>query len=64
VTDAAAQRLIREMRESIERLQQMVTELHPTDEADPAKAEIIANLKRELESMRGAPQQLEEAAEG
>jgi hypothetical protein len=51
------------MRESFERLQQMVTELHPTDEADAAKAEIIANLKRELESMRGGLQQLEEATD-
>jgi hypothetical protein len=63
MTDGATPSLIREMRESFERLQTMVTELHPTDEADPAKAEIIANLKRELESMRGAFQQLEEAAD-
>jgi hypothetical protein len=63
MTDDATQSLIRGMRESFERLQTMVTELHSTDEADPAKAEIIANLKRELESMRGALQQLEEAAD-
>jgi hypothetical protein len=51
VTDDASQSLIGEMRERFKRLQQMVTELRPTDEADPAKAEIIADLKRELESM-------------
>src|SRR5947207_12342197 len=53
VTDGATQSLIREVRESFVRLQTMVIELHPTDEADPARAEIIANLKRELESTRG-----------
>jgi hypothetical protein len=47
------------MRESFERLEQMVAALHPTDEADPAKAELIARLKRELESLRGGLQQLE-----
>jgi hypothetical protein len=30
--------LISGMQESSERLQQMVADLHPTDEADPAKA--------------------------
>jgi hypothetical protein len=57
VTDDAAQRLIREMREGIERLHRWSPNSTPTDEADPATAEIIANLKRELESMRGALQQ-------
>ncbi len=51
--------LIRGMRASFERLEQMVAGLHPTDEADPAKAELIAGLKRELESMRGGLEQLE-----
>ena len=44
--------VIADMRASFERLQQMVADLHPTDEADPAKAELIADLKRELESLR------------
>jgi hypothetical protein len=51
--------LIRDMRASFERLQQMVAELHPTDEADPAKAEVIAGLKRELDSLRGGLEQFE-----
>jgi hypothetical protein len=41
--------LICEMRERFERLEAMVAGLHPTDEADPGKAELIAELKRELE---------------
>jgi hypothetical protein len=53
--------LIGDMRASFERLQQMVTDLHPTDETDPAKAEIIAGLKRELESLRGGIEELERA---
>ena len=44
--------VIADMRASFERLQQMVADLHPTDEADPAKAELVADLKRELESLR------------
>jgi hypothetical protein len=55
--------LIRDMRASFERLQQMVADLHPTDEADPAKAEVIAGLKRELESLRGGIEQLEGAVD-
>jgi hypothetical protein len=51
------------MRASFERLQQMVADLHPTDEADPAKAELIAGLKRELESLRGGLEQLEGAVD-
>jgi hypothetical protein len=38
-----------------------MADLHPTDEADPAKAELIASLKRELESLRGGLEQLEGA---
>jgi hypothetical protein len=56
--------LVRDMRASFERLQQMVADLHPTDEADPAKAELIAGLKRELESIRGGLEQLEGAVDG
>jgi hypothetical protein len=55
--------LIRDMRASCERLETMVAELHPTDEADPAKAELIAGLKRELESIRGGLEQLEGAVD-
>jgi DNA-binding transcriptional regulator GbsR (MarR family) len=55
--------LIRDMRESLQRLQTMVSELHPTDEADPAKAEIIADLQRELDSMRGGIKLLERVVE-
>ena len=55
--------LIRDMRASFERLQQMDADLHPTDETDPAKAEVIAALKRELESLRGGLEQLEHAVE-
>jgi hypothetical protein len=55
--------LIRDMRASFERLQQMVADLHPADEADPAKAELIADLKRELESLRGGLEQLEGAVD-
>jgi hypothetical protein len=51
------------MRASFERLQQMVADLHPTDEADPTKAELIAGLERELESLRGGLEQLEGAVE-
>lgn len=55
--------LIRDMRASFERLETMVADLHPTDEADPAKAELIAGLKRELESLRGGLEQLEGAVD-
>ncbi len=41
----------------------MVVDLHPTDGADPAKAELIAGLKRELESIRGGLEQLEGAVD-
>jgi hypothetical protein len=45
VPEDASQSLIREMHESFERLETVVAELHPTDEADPAaKAELIADL--------------------
>jgi hypothetical protein len=46
--------LIQGIRESFERLQTMASDLHLTDEDGPAaNAAIIADLKRELESMRG-----------
>lgn len=51
--------LIADMRASFDRLEPMVADLHPTDEADPAKAELIAGLKRELDSLRGGLEQLE-----
>jgi hypothetical protein len=37
---------------SSDRLELMVADLHPTDETDPAKAELVANLKLELASLR------------
>ena len=49
------------MRASFERLQTMVADLRPSEEADPAKAEMIASLKRELESLRGGIEELERA---
>ena len=59
VSGDRSEALIRDMRESFERLEQMVADLHPTDETDPAKAEVIAGLKRELESLRGGLEELE-----
>jgi hypothetical protein len=41
----------------------MVAVLHPTDETDPARAELIAGLKRELETVRGGLEQLEGAVD-
>ncbi|HYX83869.1 MAG TPA: hypothetical protein VE777_02765 [Gaiellales bacterium] len=55
------QELVAEMRSSLERIQLMVADLHPTEESDPAKAEMIASLKRELESLRGGIEELERA---
>jgi hypothetical protein len=49
MTSNPALALIADMRASFERLHQMVADLRPTDEADPAKADLIAGLKRELE---------------
>jgi hypothetical protein len=48
------------MRASFERLQAMVADLRPSEEADPAKAEMIASLKRDLESLRGGIEELEQ----
>jgi hypothetical protein len=44
--------LVAEMSDSFDWLELMVADLHPTDEADQAKAELLANLKRELASLR------------
>jgi hypothetical protein len=55
--------LIRDLRPSLERLQQIGRDLHPRDEADPAKAELITGLKQELESIRGGLEQLEGAGD-
>ena len=55
--------LIRDVRASFERLETMVPDLHATDESDPARAELIAGPKRELESMRGGLEQLEGAVD-
>ena len=50
------------MRASFERLQLMVVDFDRTEEADPAKAETIAALKRELESLRGGIEELRAGA--
>jgi hypothetical protein len=42
------------MSDSFGRLELMVADLHPTDEADLAKAELVASLKRELASLRSS----------
>jgi hypothetical protein len=55
--------LIRDMRATFERLRRMVADLHPTDEAELAKAEIVAGLKRELESLRPGLEKLEGAVD-
>ena len=39
----------------------MVADVHPTDEADAARAELVAGLKRELESLLGGVEELERA---
>ena len=44
--------LLAEMSASSDRLELMVADPHPTDETDPAKAELVANLKGELASLR------------
>jgi hypothetical protein len=62
MTDPRAD-VIAETRARFERLQTMVADLHPTDEADPAKAEMVAALKRELESFRGGLGDLERAVD-
>ena len=58
------QDLVAEMRASFERLQAMVADLHPTEETDPAKGEMIAALKRELEWLRGGIEEFERALGG
>ena len=63
MNDDRSEALIRDVRESFERLETMVADLHPTDEADPAKAELIAGLKRELESIGGGLEELERAVD-
>jgi len=42
----------------------MVADLHPTDEADLAKAELVANLRRELASLRSSIDELKQALGG
>jgi hypothetical protein len=53
--------LIAEMSDSFDRLELMVADLHPTDESDQAKAELVANLKRELASLRSGVEELKRA---
>jgi hypothetical protein len=63
MTSDATLALIADMRASFERLERMVADLYPTNEPDPAKAEIIAGLERELESLRGGIEKLEGAVD-
>jgi hypothetical protein len=64
VTSDPTRALIADMRASFERLETMVADLHPTDEADPAKAELVPeDLKRELGWLRGGLEQFEGAVD-
>ena len=56
--------LLTEMSDSFTRLELMVAELHPTDESDQAKAELVANLKGELASLRSGIDELKRALGG
>jgi hypothetical protein len=49
------------MSDSFDRLELIVADLHPTDESDQAKAELVANLKRELASLRSGIDELKQA---
>ena len=42
----------------------MAADLHPTDESDQAKAELLASLKRELASLRSGIEELKQALGG
>ena len=56
--------LLAEMSDSFNRLELMVADLHPTDESDLAKAELVANLKGELASLRSRIEELKRALAG
>lgn len=56
--------LLAEMSDSFNRLELMVADLHPTDESDLAKAELVANLKGELASLRSGIEELKRALAG
>jgi hypothetical protein len=56
--------LLAEMSDSFDRLELMVADLHPTAEADQAKAELLANLKQELASLRSGIDGLKQALGG
>jgi hypothetical protein len=47
------------MRANFDRLQVMVADLHPADEADPANAELVANVKQEMVRLRAGIEELE-----
>jgi hypothetical protein len=51
--------LLAEMRATFDRLQLMVADLHPADEADAAKAELVANVKQEMVRLLAGIEELE-----
>jgi hypothetical protein len=56
--------LLAEMSDSFGRLEFMVADLNPTDESDQAKAELVANLKGELASLRSGIDELKRTLGG
>jgi hypothetical protein len=56
--------LLAEMTDSFTRLELMVADLHPSDEAGQAKAELLASLKRELALLRSGIEELKQALGG
>jgi hypothetical protein len=51
--------LLAEMRTTFDRLQLMLGDLRPADEADPAKAELVADVKQEMVRLRAGIEELE-----
>jgi hypothetical protein len=47
------------MRATFDRLQVTVADLHPADEADPAKAELVANVRQEMVRLRAGIEEFE-----
>jgi hypothetical protein len=61
VESDATRAVLAELSDSFARLELMVADLHPTDESDLAKAELVANLKQELASLRSGIVALKQA---
>jgi hypothetical protein len=51
--------LLAEMRATFDRLQLMVADLHPADEVDPGKAELVANMKQKMVRLPAGIEDLE-----